>query len=381
MVPHFVLGQEADSSRAFEVQGYFSEMPSALVQRIHEQWLVENEVHNRLNFFLYPLRGLKASLQLRNRFIAGNYFDKVPSYAESFGGDRGVADLSFNIATGKHYVCNTQVDRLYLEYSGAHVDITAGRQRINWAQTLVWNPNDIFNNYSFFDFDYIEKPGADALRIQFYPGARSNIELDAKVDSSKKATLAGLVKMNLLNYDFQLLAGVLHGRDLTLGLGWSGSIGGAAFRGEAGYYRPLKHFADSQAIVQLSLGSDYSFSNSLLLQAEVLYSYNPYRQNIGSLLLYYAAPLSAENLSFTDWNLFVQASYPITPLLNSSLALMSFPRVQGYYLGPSLSWSLASNLSLSGVVQIFSGRFMGIPGNSANRTTFSLSFLRLKFSF
>jgi len=173
----------------------------------------------------------------------------------------------------------------------------------------------------------------------------------------------------------------LHGRDLTLGLGWSGSIGGAAFRGEAGYYRPLKHFADSQAIVQLSLGSDYSFSNSLLLQAEVLYSYNPYRQNIGSLLLYYAAPLSAENLSFTDWNLFVQASYPITPLLNSSLALMSFPRVQGYYLGPSLSWSLASNLSLSGVVQIFSGRFMGIPGNSANRTTFSLSFLRLKFSF
>ena len=35
---------------------------------------------------------------------------------------------------------------------------------------LVWNPNDLFNAFSFVDFDYEERPGSDALRIQKYTG-------------------------------------------------------------------------------------------------------------------------------------------------------------------------------------------------------------------
>ena len=51
---------------------------------------------------------------------------------------------------------------------------TAGRQRINWGQTFVWNVNDVFNAYSYFDFDYKERPGRmlfvfNSIRIILLP--------------------------------------------------------------------------------------------------------------------------------------------------------------------------------------------------------------------
>ncbi|MCG8318265.1 MAG: hypothetical protein MI921_02070 [Cytophagales bacterium] len=42
-----------------------------------------------------------------------------------------------------------------------------GKHRINWGKSYVWNPNDVFNAYSFFDFDYEERRGTDALLIKY----------------------------------------------------------------------------------------------------------------------------------------------------------------------------------------------------------------------
>ncbi len=375
------IAQDADSMKRFSVQGYVSDLQSAIIQQVKGDWIKENTLHNRLNFFFYPSSSWKASVQLRNRLVYGDYFANFPGYASNFSHDRGFAPLSFNLAEGNSFLLNTQVDRIYAEYSKGNVDITAGRQRINWAQTLVWNPNDIFNNYSFFDFDYEEKPGADGIRIQYFTGAESVIELAGKVDSAGKVTTAGLFRFNHWGYDIQFFAGMLEQSDMALGLGWSGSIGGAAFRGEAGYYRPFRHFRDTDAIFQLSLGSDYNFPNSLFLQAEVLYSFNKRRPPVVNLLDYYSAPLSVKNLSFTDWNLFMQTSYPITPLINSSLAIMYFPRVSGFYAGPNFSFSVAENFSFTALFQYFSGNIPDTAGTSTGRENFGLVYLRFKYSF
>lgn len=380
-IPFTAIAQDADSMKRFSLQGYISDLQSAIIQQVKGDWIKENTLHNRLNFFFYLSSDWKASVQLRNRLIYGDYFAYFPGYAGSFAHDRGFVPLSFNLAEGNSFLLNTQADRIYAEYSKGNVDITAGRQRINWAQTLVWNPNDIFNNYSFFDFDYEEKPGADGIRLQYFIGSESVIELAGKVDSAGKVTSAALFRFNHWGYDIQFLAGMLEQHDLALGLGWSGNIGGAAFRGEAGYYRSFRNFADTTPIFQLSLGTDYSFSNSLFLQAEVLYSFNSSRPPVVNLLDYYSAPLSVKNLSFTDWNIFMQASYPITPLIHSSMALMVFPRVSGYYVGPTLSFSVAENFTFSTIVQLFSGKFPAATGTSPGRENFGLVFLRFRYSF
>ena len=78
-------------------------------------------------------------------------------------------------------VFNTTIDRVFLEYNKNDWEVRVGRQRINWGINLAWNPNDVFNAYSFFDFDYEERPGSDAIRIRKYTGIASSVELAANI--------------------------------------------------------------------------------------------------------------------------------------------------------------------------------------------------------
>ena len=90
-----------------------------------------------------------------------------------------------------------------------------------------------------------------------------------------------------------------------------------------------------------------------MLQAEVLYN-NVSSNNAYGLMAMYSAPLSAKNLSISQWNIFTNASYPITPRLNGSLYGMYFVDIQSYYAGLSLEYSVIENLDFSFIAQYFS---------------------------
>ena len=129
-----------------------------------------------------------------------------------------------------------------------------------------------FNSYSYFDVDYPERPGSDAIRLQYYTGMASNVEVAIKIDAYDKVTAAGYYRFNTLGYDVQLIGGVLSEEDLVLGTGWSGNIINTSFRGELSYFKDLETFADTTGNIMLSVGSDYTFASSLWIQGEVLYS-------------------------------------------------------------------------------------------------------------
>jgi hypothetical protein len=124
-----------------------------------------------------------------------------------------------------------------------------------------------------------------------------------------------------------------------------------------------------------SLGSDYTFRNSLALQFEFLYSSVDYHYL--SLAEFYYMPLTVKEITFTDFNLFGQISYPFTPLFTGTFATIYYPSISGFFLGPSLSYSLQDNLDLSLFLQYFNGEFSKVPG----RQKLTLGFLRLKWSF
>ena len=79
------------------------------------------------------------------------------------------------------------------------------RQRVNWSQTLIFNPNDIFNGYSFFDFDYPEKAGSDAVRLYYYPSVVSVIEVAAKLNRFGQLSAAALHRFNVSGWGVQVL--------------------------------------------------------------------------------------------------------------------------------------------------------------------------------
>jgi len=370
---------QADAS----LSGYLSDMQT-LYHMEESGWLWENQLHNRLNLDLYPAGWLKMSFQARTRFIQGNTYSHFPGYAGMFGRDAGWMDMTlstdgtYNNTTG--YVFTSMLDRAYAEFSFGDFVGTIGRQRINWGQTFVWNPNDIFNAYSYFDVDYPERPGSDAIRLQYYTGIASNIELAAKLDSAGKVTAAGYFRFNTFGYDFQLIGGVLSGEDLVLGTGWSGNIVNTSFRGEAGYFRNLEHFADTAGHLMFSVGADHTFGNSLWLQTEILYSAFAKEMQINNFMQLFGTDMNIKRIGFTEWSLFTSLSFPINPLLNASLAGMYFPDWKGFFLGPSVDLSLGNNLKTSMIFQGFSAALEDLQGNTERQNTF-IGYLRIKWSF
>ena len=313
-------GQEKFSS--FEFKGYLSNMQSAMFEDPKKDWIIDGLFHNRLNFYWYGGEHFNASVQFRNLLMYGETLKLIPDYINNVEKSEGLLDLSVNLLSGESYVLNSTIDRLWFQYTAEGFSATVGRQRINWGQTFVWNVNDVFNVYSYFDFDYEERPGSDAARVQIYPDYTSTIDLAVKVDSGQKVTAAAMYRFNVLSYDIQFLAGLLNEEDYFGGMGWSGNIGGAGFRGEATYFHPRENFSDSSGMFMGSVGIDYTFPNTLMLQGEYLYSSHPFTSDFG-FIDYYSGPLTVKQIAFTKHSVFASGSYQITPLLFASISSIS----------------------------------------------------------
>jgi hypothetical protein len=381
--PEALLAQVAqEKPKKIELNGYVSNMQSVSLEDLQGTWISDNLFHNRLNLFWYPNSNLSGSLQLRNRFMYGQSLQLNPEYASSVDEDNGLIDLSMNIFNEQSFFFNTAIDRAYLQYSKGNLVASLGRQRINWGQSFIWNPNDLFNVQNFFDFDYVEKQGSDAIRIQYYSGYSSDIEFAAKMDAQNRLTMAGYYRFNKWNYDIQFLAGMFEESDYVAGFGWAGNIKGAGFRGEMSYFHSIESFNDTTGLVFLSLSTDYTLPSSLYVQFECLYNQLPPDFSTSGFMEFYRGALNVKKMSFSEWNLFGQLSAPVTPLLNLSLSFMYFPDIKGFYTGPTIDYSLKENMTLSFVLQIFSGEFRSAdPVSPMERVNMELGFLRYKWNF
>ena len=343
-------------------------------------WISNHYLQNRLNLFVYPAENLRGSVQLRNRFFYGEYIQQIPGYAQMLEADNGVVDLSENVIDQKNYWLNMAIDRFWLQYTIGKVDIKAGRQRINWSQTYAFNPNDIFNTYSFFEVDYPERPGTDALRMSYYPTFASTAEAAVSLDSANRVTAAGLYRFNKWSYDFQVLTGLLAEQDYVFGIGWSGSIKGAGFRGEATYFQPKENVDNAEGIFVASVSFDYMFSNSLYIQLEGLYNEMPDGGNTNFFQIF-NRPLTPKMLSFTEYTILANGSYPITPLWNGSLSTIYYPKMNAVFVGPSIDYSASDNLTLSLFWQTFYGDFPNPLTQVNENKAFNFGYFRVKYNF
>ncbi|PKP52643.1 MAG: hypothetical protein CVT92_07885 [Bacteroidetes bacterium HGW-Bacteroidetes-1] len=377
------MGQEDSTTeriKNYALDGYISNMQSVMFDSIHKNWISDNILHNRLNFSWLPTPTFTATIQIRNRFIWGESVKYNSNYSKQIAKDNGYLKLSWNVFDEQSFVFNTSIERAFIQFSKGKFDFKLGRQRINWGQTMVWNPNDIFNNYSFFDFDYIERPGSDAFRLQYYPSSSSTIEFTAKINSNKELTTAALYRFNKWNYDIQFIGGLLNEQDIFFGAGWSGAIKSISFRGEFSFFQPKENFADTSGLAMATLSFDYTFKNSSMILVEGLYG--NFSNNAGSGFMdLYAAPASVKNLSFTKYNILSQYSYPISTLVNLTISGMYMPKIKGYYTGSTISISLKDNLDISFIGQVFSGEFPDSVSGNNKRVNYYMGFLRLKGNF
>ena len=372
----FVTGTSVNAQCSASLNGYISNMQQTMFEDIQGSWVNDNLVHNRLNFKTYLGNKVNFGLELRNRFMFGETVKYFPGYADRLEKDPGWVDLSWNLASDSSYILNTSVDRIYLDFTLGKMQVTVGRQRINWGMNFVWNPNDIFNNYSFFDFDYIERPGSDAVRLQYYMGSATSMELAGKINREEEYSLAGLVRFNLAGYDFQLLGGVLNEDEYVFGTGFSGYIGPISLNGELTFLDPIEDTDPREPAVIGGMGIAYNTPFDLFLQVEYLYNQSAESSGISDFSDFYYRDISLRDLSFAPHTLFANATYPITPIVSTGVGAMMFPKFKGFFIGPSIDLSLRSDLDFSFILQYFQGEFQE---NISQQAT--LGFLRLKWSF
>jgi hypothetical protein len=366
-------GYSQEKQKFLTLNGYVSSMQSVMFDSLSGKFVIDNLIHNRLNFKGYVNDHVTFAAEFRNRLFTGDMVRSGSSYSENVAKDQGLADLSWNILSKQSFFLNTTIDRLWLDFNYDKFQVRVGRQRINWGQTLVWNPNDIFNVYSFFDFDYVERPGSDAVRLQYYPDFSSAIELAVKADYQNKVTAAGLYRLNKWGYDIQFLAGYFNSEDIVAGTGWSGAIGTFSFRGEASWFQPVKNYSDTTGTGIFTIGIDKVFQNNSMAQMQAMYCNSP--ADIISFGSLYLGTMSTKDLAFSKFSAFGLYSYPVTPLINLSVSAMWFPDIKGFYAGPSFDYSVAENIDVSLVWQHFENQ----PDN--NKTRINIGFLRVKISF
>lgn len=350
-----------------------------------EDWQMQGGVYNRFNFWYEPTNNLKFYVGMRNNFLFGPMFTTYTdlfnlaglNYSELVTYDPGYLDLTFKIAGNNSYILYTNFDRANVKWTLNKFELTVGRQRINWGQNLIWNPNDIFNAYNFFDFNYVERPGADAVLMELFTSDFSSVQLAGKLsyiqvaeDSSLlilnkelKLTAAAMYRFSKWNYDWQLFGGVME-TDFTAGLGWAGSIAGAGFTGEISWFRDMENFSDSSGVVVGSIGANYTFKNSIFIHFSAIYNSAGAMDSVnalgtgflGSFSNVYSGSLNAKNLTRARLDLFGQISYPASPLINLDLACIFNPYDLSGFAGPTINFSLTDNISLALVGQLFRGK-------------------------
>lgn len=372
---------------SFDYNGYTKYLFSSVKYPNIDDRFNDHLIHSRFNTRWYPSKSLTGALELRTRIFFGESVEKIPFYSSLIESKQGLVDMDVLLWDEKKTIGYAEIDRLWLDYVKDDWQFTVGRQRIAWGTSWAWNPTDLFNPKDVLDFDYEEMPGADAVRIQYYTGPVTKVELAVSPGKRKEDLIAaGLISFNQWNYDFNFIAGYKKER-WVLGGGWVGDISNAGFRGEIlvsqapkkNYDSPMYQFLNLEPLssdapdVSFVISGDYTLPNSFYIHTEILFNS---RGTKSYASLYRAEAVELDLLTPARWSVFQEFAYQFTPLFRGSIFSIYNPNDKSFVIVPSATYSVKTNLDF-----YLTGLFFGGESYTEFGDYGSTLFVRLKYSF
>ena len=363
--------------KSWDLNGYVKYMATNTIPNSGDA-IFDNIVHQRFNFEYRVNDQFRVNLGMRNRLLFGDSAE-YSNYGDFISYDPGYVDLSKNWIDKKGMVGNSQFDRAYINWNKDDWQFRAGRFRINWGMTTVWNPNDIFNSYSIYDFDYEERPGTDAVMVSKKLGFASSI--DVVFNPNKESELDSYAARYLFNqrgWDMQVLLGKSQ-LDYVIGVGFAGDVYGAGLRGEFSWFEPSQDSYQQEELIASSVSSvemDYRFDGTQNWVAQGSFMYISEPQDADNAMAYLNLPLSARTLSFTHWTWYSSLGVDLSSL--SRLTFMNSYYDDGsFFVGVNQTYSLTDDWQLIGVIQYFDGTSDSVFGENPN----TLLYAQVKWSF
>lgn len=335
--------------------------------------------HARLNSRLFITEQMTLGAELRNRIVVGGNVENTQNFLATIRAHHDFENFDIVWWDKNSSVGYSELDRFWIDATFGKFQCTIGRQRVAWGTAFVWNPTDLFNPLAILDFDYEERPGVDAVRMQYFNSEVSKIEIVIKPGKTRnESVIATKMLLNSWKYDFHFLGGV-RGHNPFTGFSWSGDIEGAGFRGELFSSQINDNAVDLFPALNnkwsstTTLSVDYTFPNTLYIHSEILYNDRGVISN-ASL----AVPLmrSLQLLSPARWSLFQEVSYEIHPLVRASAFIIINPNDGSNALVASATWSAMENFDISFFGLFFSGKSQTEYGNFGTTV-----FVRGKYAF
>jgi hypothetical protein len=284
-----------------------------------------------------------------------------------------LVDARWDLTQSDHLRADLFLDRLNLEGYAGSWSVVLGRQRIAWGSGFFWNPTDVFNPYGPLALDPEDRPGVDALRVDWQFGTVGALTLAHAVTrrpgysdryTDRSATVVRL-GTGLGSYDVHVMAS-FDRRERMFGLDVTGYVGGTGIHLEAArIHSPvwytygigdeleesgiLAYWRDWSEVVA---GAAYGFGDGTSLQVEWFHNtggatdpedYEVLAVAVGRLLAV-----------GRDYGV-VALSRPLTSLLTGSLAVLVNAGDGSAALVPGFDWSLGQNARLLLGVQSFTG--------------------------
>lgn len=372
-------------AQQLELSGFWKAMPSrTTIPFLLDEPMSQAYLHQRTNLkWRSADRAWTVRLEARTRVFFGSQVEQTAGFFEGLSADAGVWDGSWNWweAADERGVGNTLIDRALVSYRRNRLRVDLGRQRINWGRHAVWNPNDVFNAYNFFDFDYAERPGTDALRVRWSVGENGMNEVDvaARPGTPERAPLvAGLFRWNVRGVDGQILSAYLEDT-YAVGGAFSAGWGPLSLKAEATHFGAAAAWGDS-AIWSGTVGLDATWGKGAFAQLAVLRT-----PGLGGSAL---LGLSAGGQTTQQpWSLLpftrtymTQLTLPVTERLRMGGALLWAPNDDVLIAMPSVVFDAARNLTASLIVQHVRARPPFGPDASMETLT-TAAFLSLQWNF
>ena len=342
--------QDSTEVSRFSYKGYIKNLQTVSLYDDADYSISSNMFHNRFSCSYDITENLSLRADMRNRLFWGEMSKVNAGFEQSINTRPGLMGLSETIFNTSGILLHSMLDRIAITYKPQGWNITFGRQRINWGVHTVWNPNDIFNTYNLLDFDYEERPGCDALRIQkLYDN--STIEFAMKPDTTIKSSIAALLfKTNYEGYDIQLLAG-MYKEDYIIGTGWAGNIGEAGFKGECSYFTPIEHNVNKKNSVSLSLMLDQTFADNWYCSIGALYNSTVNLQQ--SLFTLQSNALSPKQIFPFETTFYVGINKQLSPINTIGCTVLYSPTNYALILMPLITYNIAENIDIDFISQSF----------------------------
>ncbi|MGZ3236884.1 MAG: hypothetical protein ACXU8A_05845, partial [Burkholderiaceae bacterium] len=228
------------------------------------------------------------------------------------------------------------------------VDATIGRQRIPLGIGHIWSTLDMLNPINPLQVERDEYVGVDAALLDYKVGALSKISAIYAPDPARLSDrLVTQYKMNVGGTDLAITYGKYWG-DHIVGTDFTTQIGNAGLHGELTYAKPQI----GQSYRKLLVGFDYAFANTFTLSAETYYSSQSQQDRLAQFAQNaHLAQVEPFGSRYTG----LAASYEFTPLLKTVTYFLYNLSDHSRFISPTLSYSIADNLMISGGSQFFLG--------------------------